>query len=157
MIKDLYLRPIEFSDAPAVQRALWSDISLRDAEIRLRSLGEQSGRRRAWGVVAALDGTIIGFGQLSRWGWRGEICNLIVKEDSRSQGIGTALIHHLIEIARINNLRDVEIGGALSNPRALALYRRLGFQEERRLYLELGRGPEPVVYLVMPLQEQIRI
>jgi ribosomal protein S18 acetylase RimI-like enzyme len=157
MIKNFYLRPIEFSDASAVQQGLWCDISPMDAEVRLRMLAEQSGRKRAWGIVAEADGEIIGFGQLSRWGWRGEICNLIVREGWRSQGIGAALIHCLIDIARTHYLHDVEIGGALSNPRALALYRRLGFQEERRLCLELDGRPEPVVYLVMPLREEIDV
>ncbi len=152
MIKDLVLRPATPSDAVAMHLNLWPDISLGDVEIRLRSLTEQSGRQRAWAVVAVAEDQMVGFGQLSRWGNRGEICNLIVRENCRSQGIGSALIFRLIDTAQAHHLHDVEIGGAVSNPRAVALYRRLGFQEERRLMLDLGKGPEPVIYLVMPLQ-----
>ncbi len=113
------------------------------------------GRARLWGLVAEANGEIVGFGQLTRWGWRGEICNLIVRENWRGKGIGTALIRQLIEIARQLGLREVEIGGAEANPRALALYRRLGFEDERRVLLDLGEGNEPVIYLLMRLNRVV--
>jgi ribosomal protein S18 acetylase RimI-like enzyme len=48
----------------------------------------------------------------------------------------------------------LEIGAALSNPRALGLYRRLGFVDGRILDLDLGNGPEPVMYLYKPVPSQ---
>ena len=46
----------------------------------------------------------------------------------------------------------VEIGVALSNPRAMALYQRLGFVEDRVINLDLGSGAEPVMYLKIALR-----
>jgi ribosomal protein S18 acetylase RimI-like enzyme len=59
----------------------------------------------------------------------------------------------LLDIACQHGLREVEIGAADSNPRALALYRRLGFRDSRRVLLELGSGPELVLYLSKTLEE----
>ena len=73
-------------------------------------------------------------------------------EKWRSHGIGSAIIGALIDIARQWPIPQVEIGAALSNPRALALYRKLGFRDQRTLNLDLGHGPEPVVYLVMDIR-----
>jgi ribosomal protein S18 acetylase RimI-like enzyme len=124
---------------------------LQDIHMRLQSLLRGNGNTlpRAWAYTAAESGRAVGFGQLSRWGTRGEICNLIVSEAWRGQGIGSAMIRRLIGVARENSLADVEIGAALSNPRALALYRRLGFADDRRVMLDLGKGAEPVIYLLM--------
>ena len=41
----------------------------------------------------------------------------------------------------------LEIGVALSNHRALDLYRRLGFHDHHTIQIDLGIGPEPVLYL----------
>lgn len=153
MITDLILRPAAPEDSVEVHQSLWSDLPLEDVMVRITNVIEQSQKRRAWGLVAMIADEIVGFGQITRWGTRGEICNLIVRADRRSQGIGSALIYGLIEIARAQNLREVEIGAAESNPLAEALYRRLGFREERRMLIELGSGPEPVIYLVMNLDE----
>jgi ribosomal protein S18 acetylase RimI-like enzyme len=39
----------------------------------------------------------------------------------------------------------------MTNQRALALYRRLGFQDSYTLQLDLGEGVEPVLYLAIDL------
>jgi ribosomal protein S18 acetylase RimI-like enzyme len=86
---------------------------------------------------------------MTRWGPRGEISNLIVHPEWRSKGIGTTIIRRLIGAARENELTEVEIGVAESNPRAMALYRRLGFRDDRRLTLDIGSGMEPIRYMMM--------
>ncbi len=87
---------------------------------------------RALGIVAVCDGDVIAYGQITLWPHTAEISDLIVTELWRSKGIGTLLIHRLIEAARDWQMPLVEIGVALDNPRALALYQRLGFREARR-------------------------
>jgi ribosomal protein S18 acetylase RimI-like enzyme len=106
--------------------------------------------------VALAENTSIGYGQLSRWGSRVEICNLIVAEGWRGQGAGTALIQWLIVLAQEKKFPLVEIGAAESNPRALELYRRLGFRVDRSLTLDVGNGPEPVFYLSLDLHSVVR-
>lgn len=152
MIRNLTLRHVALSDAPALREKCWSDIALPDAQLRLQTLmGMPEGRERAWGFVALIEDELVAFGQMTRWGTRGEICNLIVSEEWRNQGIGTAIIQRLIGVARENALHDVEIGAAEANPRALALYRRLGFRDGRHVSVDLGHGMEPVVYLLLDL------
>jgi ribosomal protein S18 acetylase RimI-like enzyme len=151
MSDGLTFRPLTPTDAPALHRALWFDVSLAEAEDRVQTIVYAQERMRAWGLVVESGGELVGFGQLTRWGLRGEICNLIVREGWRGQGIGTRLIGRLVEIVREQRLHDVEIGVAESNTRALALYRRLGFHDQRRVMFDLDAGIEPVTYLVMDL------
>lgn len=152
MIANLILRTVELTDAATLHKNCWPDLKLPDIQLRIAALSStDAANHRGWGISAVINNEVVGFGQLMRWGMRGEICNLIVTEMLRSTGIGTALIQRLIGIARIESMRDVEIGAAQSNTRALALYRRLGFRDERRVTLDLGYGMEPVIYLVLPL------
>jgi ribosomal protein S18 acetylase RimI-like enzyme len=58
----------------------------------------------------------------------GYISQLGVKEEFRSCGIGTALIGHQIELTRNIGMRKCVLDVAITNPRAQALYERLGFK-----------------------------
>ncbi|GAB4473813.1 MAG: hypothetical protein Kow00124_13150 [Anaerolineae bacterium] len=153
---NLTLRPIQPDDAPALRAGCWPDLTPEDAESRVENLCRWQQRGRGQGVVASVDGQIVGTGQLMLWNGRGEISDLIVAPAWRGRGIGTAIIHHLLAAARDSHLAVVEIGVAEANPRAFALYRRLGFRESRRVMLNLGAGPEPVIYLDYPLVEPHR-
>ncbi len=61
----------------------------------------------------------------------GFISQLGVKDEFRSCGIGTALIQHQIGLARNMGLRACMLDVAMTNPRAQALYERLGFKVVR--------------------------
>ncbi len=107
---------------------------------------------RGLGIVAESGtGEPIGFGQLTLWPRAAEISDVVVAPGWRGRGIGTAIIKFLIGAAREMNAERVEIGAAQSNERALALYRSLGFSDDRVLLLDLGNGPEPVVFLALEL------
>jgi ribosomal protein S18 acetylase RimI-like enzyme len=150
IIPNLLLRPVALDDIAALQAACWPDQKLADVQLRVHSIISAAGaRERAWAYIATIDGEIVGFGQMTRWGTRGEISNLIVHPEWRSKGIGTTLIRRLLGVARENELTEVEIGVAESNPRAMSLYRRLGFRNDRRLTLDIGSGMEPVRYMMM--------
>jgi ribosomal protein S18 acetylase RimI-like enzyme len=150
IIPNLLLRCVVLDDVPALHQACWPDQKLADVQLRVHSIINAAGvRERAWGYIATIGGEIVGFGQMTRWGTRGEISNLIVYPEWRSKGIGTTIIRRLIGVARENELTEVEIGVAESNPRAMALYRRLGFHDDRRLTLDIGSGMEPVRYMMM--------
>ena len=58
-----------------------------------------------------------------------EIFRLEVVETRRSQGIGTRLLDALCAAATAQGFPAVSLGVAHANPRAHALYRRLGFEE----------------------------
>lgn len=58
----------------------------------------------------------------------GFISQLGVKEEFRGCGIGTAILQHQIDLARSMGLRKCTLDVAMTNPRAQALYERLGFK-----------------------------
>ena len=103
------------------------------------------------GVVAVDDEGAYAYGQMTCWPRCGEISDLIVSEPLRDRGTGTALIGYLIEAARSMGVTCVEIGAALDNPRAAALYRRLGFRDGYTVRVTLDRGDVDVLYLRLDL------
>jgi len=152
------LRPALPSDAPALQEACWPDRSVEAVMELLKRAEGIARRRRGLGIVAETfdesGSRVLAYGQLTLWPQTSEISDLVVTADMWSKGIGSAIIHFFIEQAQNWSLPSVEIGAALSNPRALALYRRLGFKDDRTIALDIGNGLEPVIYLVMELQKQ---
>lgn len=96
---------------------------------------QMSGRGYWLVVEAGADGrpAPIGSGQLTIYGNGGELANLAVTAARQGQGIGTAIIEILTGIARHLTLSSLEIGVAIQNRRALALYQRLGFRQDRWL------------------------
>lgn len=145
-------RPARFEDSDALQRALWPEKTLAAVrEHMLRAL-DFALRDRGAVLVAYNELGPIGYGQLTVWPRVCEISDLIVQPEMRGHGVGTALIGSLLNIG--GRYRSViEIGAALSNPRALALYRRLGFQDTRLITLNVGGGQEPVMYLTMDISK----
>lgn len=149
----LSMRRASPADAPALQRACWPEWPEAAVRDFLERLNASAARGRGYPAAALCEGTPIGFGQLTLWRDAAEIGDLIVASAWRSQGVGTALIAHLLDKARAWGLSRVEIGAAMSNPRALALYQRLGFAPQRVIDIQLNGGlPEPVMYLAMPLE-----
>jgi ribosomal protein S18 acetylase RimI-like enzyme len=142
---------VQLGDAEALQETCWMGASLDAIREMLERVLKMTEQGRAVGLVATLNDCAIGYAQLTRWPQVAEISDLIITENLRKRGIGSAMIRHLITVARTWQMPAVEIGSALNNPGALALYQRLGFVEDRRLELNLGHGPETVIYLKIPL------
>jgi ribosomal protein S18 acetylase RimI-like enzyme len=145
------LRPLALTDADALRTTCWIGAPLDVIEEMLKRVIEMMEQGRALGLVATVNDCAIGYGQLTRWPRVAEISDLTITENLRNRGIGTAMIHHLIGQARAWGMPAVEIGSAVTNTGALALYRRLGFAEDRRVELNLGAGKITVIYLKMPL------
>lgn len=99
-----------------------------------RLLGRQQNGRCYWLVAVSEDG-IVGSGHLMRYQHSAELANLSVMPAQRCRGIGTALIEILTAMARHQGWSPLEIGVTSDNPRALALYQRLHFVEDRRVRL----------------------
>jgi ribosomal protein S18 acetylase RimI-like enzyme len=148
------VRPVSLADAAPLHEACYAHTSL-DAvrELLQRSL-DLARRGRGLGLVAASCAEVYGYGQVTLWPRAAEISDLIVTAALRSQGIGTSIICGLLEQCTQAHVSKVEIGAALGNTRAIALYRRLGFRDERIIVLDLGDGPQPIIYLSMHLTNQ---
>lgn len=87
-------------------------------------------------LVAELDGRVVGHGVLvlkqpptwPRLKHLPQIMNLFVRADLRSRGVGRAIIRRMEELAREAGLAEMRIGvDPENNPRALRLYRSLGY------------------------------
>lgn len=151
---NLMIRPVRLIDCEALHRRCWPQRSLADVQQQIQRVQDTARQGRGGGVVAVPpDDTLpIAYGQLTLWRHLSEISDLIVTESRRSQGVGTAIIQYLVTQAARTALPVVEIGAAEDNPGALRLYRRLGFREARRLELDLGQGPQTVIYLELRLR-----
>lgn len=73
------------------------------------------------------------------------VAHLGVAPGLRSRGIGEALVRHLLEAGRRERCRFAELDVAATNPRAQALYERLGFRvtHERPSTLSNARATVP--------------
>ncbi len=146
------LRPVRLlDDVTLLWQACWPSEVLAEVQFKFDILSSLYHQGRGWGLVALVGKSIAGFGQLTAWGALGEISNLIVGWKWRGRGIGTSIIRALLDLARQRGLDKVEIGALVPNSRALALYRRLGFGDGRHRLLDVGNGPESVIYLSMNL------
>ncbi len=143
------LRIARPQDASELHNACWPERSVEAVRELLERVDGAAKRNRGLAVVAANEHSILGYGQLTVWPRTTEISDLIVAPNCRNSGIGSAIIAYLLDTVRSWRMSKVEIGVALSNPRALALYQRLGFVEDRIINLDLGHGPEPVMYLTL--------
>ncbi len=150
----MVIRPANTQDVDSLQRACWPEQPLGKVATLLQRAEKLRRGHRGLAVVATREGTVYGFGMLTLWPRAAEISDLIVHARYRGQGVGTAIIQFLTAAAQDLNASMVEIGVALSNVRALALYRRLGFHDHRTIQLDLGGGPEPVLYLEKELSAQ---
>ncbi|MEP7288488.1 MAG: GNAT family N-acetyltransferase [Chloroflexota bacterium] len=149
MDTNYHLRSVTAWDAMALHKTCWPDKSVEAVQELLDRAEGLIRRKRGLGIITEIEGHIVGYAQLTLWSRTGEISDLIVAPGWRDRGIGSAMICYLVEKARDWPMPQVEIGVAMTNPRAYALYRRLGFQESRIVNLDLGSGPEAVMYLTM--------
>ena len=139
---DMLIRPVRVEDAaalheiqlqPAVLPYILPLPSLRVAQLeaRLREL-----ERDMHFFVAEVEGRVAGYAGLKRLGGRqahGGHIFLAVDAGRHGQGIGTALVQKLLDLADgWLMLERVELSVLETNPRAQRLYERLGFQVEGR-------------------------
>jgi len=149
------IRFVEPLDAHLLQAQLWQHkdiVAIREFIQRVLKFEDQG---RGIGIVvtdhSVSSDMIIGYGQVTQWVKCAEISDLIVHPSYRGQGIGTAMIQYLTQYILTSKVNCIELGVAMSNPRALALYRRLGFKDSYTLQLNLGQGTEPILYLAIDL------
>ena len=81
-----------------------------------------------------LDGVTVGHGILSAGAGEAHVLNLCVHPDYQGQGLGKALLEHLIGEAKHRRARSLFLEVRASNHVAAALYAGLGFNE-------IGRRP----------------
>ena len=145
------LRPVTLRDLDALLRRCWPHAQRQTLHRLLARAVRMAEQGFGVGVVAVDREGAYAYGQMTCWPRCGEISDLIVSEALRDQGTGTALIHYLIEMAQSMGVTCIEIGAAADNPRAAALYRRLGFRDAYTVRVTLERGEVDVLYLRLDL------
>lgn len=147
---NIRMRPVRLEDVPTLYQRCWEQYTSAFVQKLVSRAQHLALQGRGLGLVAVGGGQVkdlIGFGQLTLWSNCAEISDLIVAEDQRGCGVGTAIIQYLVRVARDMHIPCVEIGVAKSNPRALALYERLGFEAHKTIEFDIGAGVEPIIYL----------
>jgi ribosomal protein S18 acetylase RimI-like enzyme len=81
------------------------------------------------------------------------VSNVGVRPDMRGRGIGSALIRHGTERAKAEGFTEMSLDVASDNPKAEALYRRLGFTfiREKRIKGCANAGLPKARFYVMPI------
>ena len=147
----LTIRDVTPADAERLHAGCWSHRTLTRCRELIQRILDADAHHKGVGAVLYPPDTpdqVFGYGQLRRWTRCAEISDLIIAENERGKGYGTALIQHLVsQRGRLTHATCIEIGAAISNPRALALYRRLGFRESYSIHLKMDGKAEPVIYL----------
>lgn len=98
-------------------------------------------------------GVIVGYGVLSIAAGEAHVLNLCTAPGSEGQGWGARMLQTLLKIARGHGARRVFLEVRPSNPRAIALYERSGFNEigRRPRYYPARDGREDAIVMAMEL------
>ena len=98
-------------------------------------------------------GVIVGYGVLSIAADEAHVLNLCTAPGHEGQGLGQRMLQALLKIARGHGAQRVFLEVRPSNPRAIALYERSGFNEigRRPRYYPAHGGREDAIVMAMEL------
>jgi RimJ/RimL family protein N-acetyltransferase len=159
------LRPFRRADLPRViawrhdedvrRGALWSDAPFgpREAQRWLRTVSDGvDPNRLTLAVELRAPSRLVGLTNLTRIDRRNGIAYfgvVIGEKDCWGRGVAFATLQLMLRRAAAMGLRKILLEVAADNPRAIALYRRAGFETEGVLRRQLPRGSEFVDIIVM--------
>jgi putative acetyltransferase len=97
--------------------------------------------------VAVRDGEVRGFYRVNRQKGRARhvavLETLAIAPTEKGTGFALAMISEALEILRSEGVRRVELMVEADNPRGLAFYRKLGFEQEGQLRAAYKRSHQP--------------
>lgn len=128
-------RLLQPDDLHPLHRACFPERPLTAFRRSFAQLLRRHETERGFCVVATTPNEMVGSGQMILYPNGAELANLIVAAQWQGQGIGTGIIGILTAVAHHLHLSCLEIGVQSDNPRAQALYERLGFIPDRPLDL----------------------
>lgn len=133
----IVIRRYETSDLVAC-RGLWAELTQRHREIYGDPTigGDNPGsffdaylgnaqRRGPW--VAEVLGKVVGLGGLIIHGEEAEVEPMVVSSPHRSQGVGTALLNHIVQEARDAGVRFLSVRPVARNVEAVSFFVEAGF------------------------------
>lgn len=84
-------------------------------------------------IIGTINNEIVSVAQIIKLGRKRIAHNseiaISVKKDYWSMGIGSAVMYELVEFARNNGIRNIELGVKASNSKAIILYEKFGFKK----------------------------
>ncbi|HSH02648.1 MAG TPA: GNAT family N-acetyltransferase [Anaerolineae bacterium] len=131
-------RPAQLEDTQPLHQLCYSERPFLRFQHHFHHCLKQQARGRGIWLALQHRRRLIGAGHLITYSHEGELADLFVHTNYRSQGIGSAMIHLLIHIAQQQHLNALEIGVLATNHRAYHLYQRLGFTLDRQIQLNNG-------------------
>ena len=158
--------PRVIRDATVADLALLEELRYGGTALHADRLRDAGGRDTRY-LVVEWDEEVVGFGSLvlrapPTWPplrYVPQMLDLFVRSDLRSRGAGTELIRFMESAARADGHRELHVAvDPTANPRAHALYRRLGYTDldpepilERWAFTDSAgvthRGVERLVYM----------
>jgi ribosomal-protein-alanine N-acetyltransferase len=90
-------------------------------------------RENTCGIVAEIDGALLGFAIGHRSGSLGHVVTIDVASAHRRSGVGRALLRELVRRLEDVGARRIRLEVDLRNAAAIRFYEGLGFRESRRL------------------------
>ena len=152
-VRDASLRPMREADLDAVMRIEeraypfpWTRGIMRDCLHAGYAMWVQE---RA--------GEIVGYGVLSIAVGEAHVLNLCTAPGHEGEGLGRRMLQALLRVARGGGAQRVFLEVRPSNPRAIALYERSGFNEigrRPRYYPDHGGRREDAIVMAMELLDQ---
>lgn len=103
--------------------------------------------------VSECDGRVFGYGVLSVAAGEAHVLNLCTAPGCEGQGLGRRMLLSLLKIARGQRAERVFLEVRPSNPRAIDLYQRCGFNEigRRPRYYPAAGGREDAIVMALEL------
>ena len=104
--------------------------------------------------VLALRTQVIGYSVLSVAAAEAHLLNVCIAPEQHGQGHGTRMVRRMIDLARWHYAERMFLEVRPSNPRAITLYDRIGFNEigRRPNYYPGKRGREDAIVMAIELQ-----
>jgi ribosomal-protein-alanine N-acetyltransferase len=133
------IRQAELGDLASIVRIEKQSFD-RDAWDRELFLDYLARSDRSVFLVAAIDGTVVGYALAFHSPTRAELHSIAVAPGARGQGIAAALLRRVVLLLSRRGFETVSLNVRLENEAAIRLYRKLGFQRVRRVngYYEDG-------------------
>lgn len=89
---------------------------------------ELTTNERAKYLVILQNDRVIGYGGMWFILDEGHITNIAIHPEYEGKGLGTVLVTHMIQYAKVNNINSMTLEVRESNTRARGLYEKLGFR-----------------------------
>ena len=102
-------------------------------------------------AVALADDERAGYAEIRMIAGEAQIYNIAIAPEFRREGIGEALLRHLIDKADADSCKLVTLEVRSGNEAAMELYKKLGFREVGRRKGYYARGGEDAVLMDLDL------